>query len=330
MEINIVDMINYPIILFAYNRPRHTERVLQALKNNELATQSHLIVYVDGLKANATPEQLYQIEEVRRVVKQEQWCGSVEYHIAEHNIGCRNSIIQGITKVLQEYEAVIVLEDDIVTSPYFLNFMNKSLNYYINNKSVISISGYNFPPAKIKIPSEYKYDVYISLRQLNCGWATWSDRWNGINWDKDFIPEFLQDKYKVNAFNRGGDDLSKMLIDEYNGLSDAWDVQFCYYHFMQHGVSIIPCISYTNNIGFDDSGTHTQNQNSKIFENDLSICKKNPRFLQELYEDSRIINAFYNNFTTKKRPLWQKIINRLGRMLGGKNVFVIKKKIYYM
>lgn len=321
-------MKNYPIILFAYNRPWHTEQVLMALKNNQLAEQSHLIVFVDGPKDSATPEQRRNIEEVRWVVQKEKWCGSVEYHLAEHNIGCRNSIIQGITEVLQKYEAAIVLEDDIVTSPYFLNFMNKSLNYYINNKSVISISGYNFPSARINIPLDYKYDVYISLRQLNWGWATWSDRWNCLNWSKDFIPDFLQDKYKVNAFNRGGDDLSKMLIDEYNGLSDAWDVQFCYFHFMQHGVSIIPCLSYTNNIGFDDSGTHTLNQNSEIFKNDLSICKKNPKFLQELYEDSRIVNAFYNNFSSKKRPVWQKIINRISRMLGGKNVFVIKKKIY--
>lgn len=318
----------YPIILFTYNRPWHTEQVLRALKKNELADQSHLIIFVDGPKAGATTEQLKQIEEVRNIVQKEKWCATVEYHIAEQNIGCRNSIIDGITQVLNRYEAAIILEDDIVTSPYFLRFMNTTLNYYKEYKSVISISAYNFPKRKIFIPTDYKYDVYVSLRQLNWGWGTWSDRWENINWKKSFIPEFLEDKNRVNAFNRGGDDLSKMLLEEYQGKSDAWDVQFCYYHYMQHGVSIIPCNSYTNNIGFDNSGTHTLNQNALTYENDLSICKEHPLLLDEIYEDSRIINAFYNNFTFKKRPLWQKIINRLSRMLGKENVFVIKKKIY--
>ena len=142
----------FPIILFAYNRPGHTLQVLQALKKNELADQSHLIVYVDGPKANATHEQIGKIEEVRRVVQQEQWCGSVEYHLAEQNIGCRNSIIQGITEVLQKYEAAIILEDDIVTSPYFLSYMNKCLNFYKNYKSVFSISGMTLPENQFKIP----------------------------------------------------------------------------------------------------------------------------------------------------------------------------------
>jgi len=135
----------YPIILFAYNRPWHTEQVLIALKNNQLADQSHLIIFVDGPKDTATPEQRRNIEEVRQVVHKEKWCGSVEYHIAETNIGCRNSIIQGISMVLEKHEAAIVLEDDIVTSPYFLKYMNLTLNYYKERKSVFSVSGVTLP-----------------------------------------------------------------------------------------------------------------------------------------------------------------------------------------
>lgn len=318
----------YPIILFTYNRPWHTEQVLKALEQNELADKSHLIVFVDGPKGNIGAEQMDKINQVRELVKSKKWCGSVEYHIAEQNIGCRNSIIAGISQVLSEYDAAIILEDDIVTSPYFLKYMNTCLNYYKDFKSVFSISAYNLPSYRINIPISYNYDVYVSLRQQNWGWGTWKDIWENINWDKNFIKDFIKDETLVAAFNRGGDDLSRMLIEEFEGKSDAWDVQFSFHQFMHHGVSIIPCKSYTNNVGLDSSGTHTINQNTSLFVNDLSQALKNPRLLDVIYQDSRIINAFYNAYSSKKRPLWQKIINRLSRMLGGENIFVIKKKVY--
>lgn len=317
----------YPIILFTYNRPWHTEQVLMALKNNQLAEQSHLIVFVDGPKITATTEQRRNIEEVRQVVKKEKWCGSVEYHIAETNIGCRNSIIAGISQVLSIYEAAIVLEDDIVTSPYFLKYMNLTLNYYKERKSVFSVSGVTLPEKKFILPDDYAYDVFASYRQLNSGWGTWADRWNSIDWKLDFVSDLMGNKALIKAYSRGGDDLVRMLIEQVEGKSDAWDIQFTYNHFINHAVSIIPRYSYVDNIGGDGSGTHHFDGND-VLRFDINKALEEPKLLDVLYEDSRIINAFYNAYCKKKRPLWQKIINRLSRTLGGKNVFVIKKKIY--
>lgn len=317
-----------PIILFAYNRPWHTEQVLMALKENELADQSELIIYVDGPKTDATPEQILQIEEVRHVVKKEQWCKNVEFCIAEKNIGCRDSIIKGITEVMKNKDAVIVLEDDIVTSKYFLLFMNKCLEFYQNTKSVFSISGMNLPSNRMQLPNDYEYDVFVSLRQLNSGWATWSDRWNLIDWNLDFIPDFLQNKEFVESYSRGGDDLIPMLLDQLAGRSDAWDIQFTYNHFINHSVSIIPRYSYVDNIGGDGSGVHHLDTN-EIWRFNLNKALKSPRLLSVIYEDKRIINAFYNAFCAKKRPIWKKGVNHLSRLLGHKNIFIIKKKIYY-
>lgn len=314
------------IILLAYNRPGHTEQVLQALKQNELADQSELIIFIDGPKENATPEQIQKNIEVQNVARKEQWCKKVEIRVSKENRGCRMGPIFGISEALKENEAVIVLEDDIVTSPHFLSYMNESLNYYKNFKSVFSISAFNFPASVLPFPDDYQYDVYVSQRQQNWGWGTWQDRWVQVNWDKSFIPEFLKNNYQVEAFNRGGEDLSKMLSEEFNGQSDAWDIQFSYAHFKHHAVSIIPCVSYTNNIGLDNSGTHTLNKKGLL--NDLSMCVKESHFLDVLYEDKRIVNALYSMYYPKKRPLFQKIINRVSRILRGKNVFVIKKKVY--
>ncbi len=320
-------MTLYPIILFTYNRPWHTEQVLQSLKQNELADQSDLIVFIDGPKENAHEEQRKNIKTVRDIAHREQWCKTVTVHAFEENIGCRNSIIRGITSVLQQHEAVIVLEDDIVTSPYFLRFMNTCLSYYKDMKSVFSVCGATLPEKKLQFPHDYPYDVCVSLRQINSGWGTWYDRWKLIDWDLNFVDDFIKNKSMCEAYSRGGDDLIRMLIEQVEGKSDAWDIQFTYNHFKNHTVSIIPRYSYIDNIGGDGSGTH-HFDNNDVLRFDLNKSIKNPKLLDVLYEDKRIINAFYNAFTYKKRPLWQKMVNRISRVIGGKNIFVIKKKIY--
>lgn len=317
----------YPIILFAYNRPWHTKQVLFALRNNELADKSHLIVFVDGPKSNATETQIKAIEEVREVVQKEKWCATVEYHFAEQNIGCRNSIIEGISNVLTRYEAAIILEDDIVTAPCFLNYMNTCLKVYQDKKAVFSISGMSPNENRFSLPDDYKYDVFFSHRQLNSGWATWADRWHLIDWSMDALNEMLADKRLLENYSRGGDDLVPMIKDQIAGRSDAWDIQFTYNHFIHHALSVIPRNSYIDNIGGDGSGTHHLDTNASLHF-DLKKAINNPRLAEKVYEDKDIINAFYNAYCATKRPLWQKIINRISRMFGGKNVFVIKKKIY--
>jgi GR25 family glycosyltransferase involved in LPS biosynthesis len=318
----------YPVILFAYNRPEHTRLVLEALKKNQLAGQTELFVFIDGPRATATASQKKDIDEVLKVVESEQWCKNVVIRAHQQNIGCRNSIIQGITTVLSQHEAAIILEDDIVTSPHFLNFMNKCLNFYRDYPAVFSISGLNLEHNKIQIPDDYKYDVYVSLRQFNSGWATWSDRWNKINWNKDTLKEFLTNPVLCDAYSRGGDDLIPMLYDEIEGRSDAWDVQFTFNQFKHHGVSIIPIHSYVDNIGGDGTGTHHTNSGEFLRFN-IEKAIPEPRLLDILYEDKRLINAFYNAYSRVKRPLWKKIINRISRIITGSNVFIIKKKIYH-
>lgn len=318
----------HPIVLLAYNRPWHTEQVLEALQKNDLANESTLYIYVDGLKANATTEDKAKHQAVVEVAKREQWCKEVSVYVSDNNRGCRFGPIFGISEVLKKHEAVIILEDDIISSPYFLRYMNDSLNFYNNYQSVFSISGFNLPEKRIPIPAVYEYDVYVSLRQQNWGWGTWANRWQQVNWNKDYIAAFLQNKHQVEAFNRGGDDLSKMLEEELEGKSQAWDIQFSFAQFYFHAVSIIPCMSYTQNIGLDNSGTHTIAQSDAQLNSNLSKAPKNARLLPVIYQDKRFINAFYNAYCSTKRPLWQKIINRISRLFGGKNVFVIKKKIY--
>jgi hypothetical protein len=243
-----------------------------------------------------------------------------------HNKGLAASIKNGVSEVLNKHGKVIVLEDDLVTSPAFLTYMNKALHYYENRKSVFSISGYNLPATKMPIPKDYEYDVYVSLRNGSWGWGTWIDRWLQVDWNVSNYETMLKNYQMTKAFNRGGDDVFSMLQSQQNGKLNIWSIQFTLAHFENHAVSIVPTVSYVDNIGLDGSGENCK-PNSTLVNSSLSE-KENVKFLNVLYEDERLINAFYSANCNKKRPIWQKIINRCSRIFGRENIFVIKKKIY--
>ena len=117
-----------------------------------------------------------------------------------------------------------------------------------------------------------------------------------------------------------------MLQAQQKGELDIWSIQFTLAHFVNHAVSIVPTVSYVDNIGLDGSGENCSS--STALRNNLLCQSETIKFLESLYQDKRLINSFYNAYCRKRRPLWQKIINRMSRTMGSKNVFVIKKKIY--
>ena len=313
-----------PIVLFTYNRPWHTEQTINALLKNELASKSVLIVYADGAKNELDVE---HVQSVRSYLKTITGFHSIRIIERDKNYGLGNNIIDGVTSVVNEYGTVIVLEDDLVTSKYFLEYMNSGLEYYENKKTVYSISADRPPYKFFEIPNDYDYDVFVSLRPFSTGWATWKDRWDTINWSLDFMTEFLNKPEQIKAFNRGGEDLTSLLLLQRNSKIDSWAIRFVFAHFSNHAIAILPCISYIDNIGFDGTGMHSHNNESN-FRKDTSMAAQHPKFLNVLYEDKRIINSFYSAYYPKKRPIWQKMVNRLSRIFKGKNIFIIKSKVY--
>jgi hypothetical protein len=324
-EISDVNKLT-PIVLFVYNRPFHTEKTLTALLKNTLADQSTLYIYCDGPKENAQFETIENIKKVRSIVRKIKWCKEVFIRESKTNLGLANSIKNGVSEILKLHGSVIVLEDDIVSSPFFLNYMNNALAYYIEKKSVFSISGYNLPSSIMRIPFDYEYDVYASIRNHSWGWATWSDRWSQIDWDVLSYSSISKNLNIQEALNRGGDDVYDLLQKQQCGKLNIWSIQFTIAHFVNHAITIFPIVSFVDNIGLDGTG---ENCNKSLTLRNEKLCQKEHiKFLDILYEDKRLINAFYSANCNKKRPIWQKIINRCSRIFGGERIFVIKKKIY--
>ena len=166
-----------PIILFVYNRPEHTKKTVEALKSNLFASESLLFIFSDGYK-NQNDKRA--VEDVRKYISTISGFKEIKINLKDNNLGLANSVISGVTEVINKYDKAIVLEDDIITSKYFLKFMNEALDFYEEDKRIYSISGYNFP---IKIPESYQHKIYISPRPSSWGWATWKDRWEKVDWN---------------------------------------------------------------------------------------------------------------------------------------------------
>lgn len=323
-----------PVIIFNYNRPEHSLRTWEALAQNRFASETELYLYCDGPKENASVEMKQRIASLHAQAQkyaidapQAGKFKTVHVVCAEKNKGLANSIIDGVTEVINKHGRVIVLEDDLLTSPYFLKYMNEALDKYESYPSVFSVSANRPPMSKMQIPRDYEYDVFVSLRPFSTGWATWKEKWEKIDWSLDYLADFLSHPEHVKAFNRGGDDLTEMLCMQRDGKIDSWAIRYAFQHFYHHAVSILPCVPYVDNIGFDGTGIHSGNDEHD-YRNNVSLALVNPRLPDAVYEDARIINAFYNVYCRVKRPLWQKAINYLFRIIGKPKLFVIKKKVY--
>lgn len=225
-----------PVIIFAFNRLDALINVITSLLLNEEAQESDLFVFVDGAREGKVGEREL-VCSVCRYIENIVGFKSVNYTFSETNKGLGNSVIKGVTEVINRYGKAIVLEDDLILAPNFLFFMNQGLDKYKEEKSVFSICGYS---NKVKVPKDYSYDTYFCTRSSSWGWATWADRWNSVDWELENF-----DKYHIlkKEFNRwGGSDCWKMLNDWKCGRNKSWAIRFCFAQFLQKKVSLFPLL----------------------------------------------------------------------------------------
>lgn len=286
-----------PIVLFVYNRPWHTQQTVEALQKCELAAESDLYIFADGPKADATEETRQKITEVRHYLQTIDGFKSVQIDEASLNIGCADSIIRGINIVIEKYGKVIVVEDDIVAHPFFLRFMNDALDTYKDDKKIFCISA---TMEKFAIPSDYKCDVFLTHRTGSWGWATWNNRWQMINWNIDSYQIIQHPTQRlIKQFNRGGEDLYRMLILQLKRVTDAWDIRYCYNMSVLNQLCLRPVKSFVSNIGMDSSGTHcgdaempllplyNKNQYSINLPSKISIDRRITKNIQSIFHQER-------------------------------------------
>jgi len=237
-----------PIALFAFNRPGHLARTLAALAENPGASGSHLIIFCDGSRSSQEQE---RVDAVRRIATSACGFRSVTLRTRAENAGLRTSIVEGVTRLLTENERVIVLEDDMVTSPFFLGYMNGALDRFRDFPQVMHIAGYMWPIAANGLP-----DAFF-LRCSSCwGWATWSRAWRHfrVGRDPDANPP---SRREIHAFNLDSSfDYWSMLRNDEAGRIRTWAVWWYWSVFRQNGLCLHPRESLVRQEGLDGSGTH--------------------------------------------------------------------------
>jgi hypothetical protein len=281
-----------PIVLFCYNRPENTKITLDALAENDLADQSTLIIYCDGPKKCASAADLERIEEVRTFVESEQRFKEVKVIKRYENVGLANSIIKGVSDVVIEYGSVIVLEDDILCSKYFLNFMNEALDKYKNNPKVFSIGACNFFAIGKDIPETFALPV------ADCwGWATWKNRWELFESDSQKLMDEITEKNLINEFSLlGYYDFFGMLKLQNEGKINSWTIRWQAVLFLNNMLTIYPNPSVTQHVE-SSNATHASINVLPPLAKDKIHLTDHPVILnEEIFR--KMLKGYFNELTS--------------------------------
>lgn len=297
-----------PIALFVYKRPWHTLQTVEALQKNELAEDSELFVFSDGPKSEDDKK---DVQAVRAYLKKITGFKSITIIEREHNLGLAQSIISGVTEIVNKYSRVIVLEDDLLASRYFLDYMNTALNRFESDERVMQISGYMFP-IELKVNTD---SVFLPFT-TSWGWATWKRAWVHFDRDMKAYETLRRDSELIHRFNLDNAyPYFKMLKAQSEGKIDSWAIRWYLSVFMLSGLTLFPVRSLVHNIGFDGTGTHSTqddidfsevqiNYRVLVFPSEVKMsykvfaeCKK---FLKNKKHDVlRAVKEIFHGVTTK-------------------------------
>ena len=278
-----------PIVIFTYARPEHTKNMIETLAKNNLAKKSEVFIFSDNAKKEIYKENVEKVRKYINTIPNKGMFKNVTIIEAEKNKGLANSVIEGVTKIINRYGKVIVLEDDLVVSTTFLDYMNDALEFYSTDNRIWSISGYNLP---IEIPKKYKHEIYLSYRGCSWGWATWKDRWNNVDWKVVDYNKFKHSVSRRKKINRGGNDMAQMLDCQMKGKCDSWAIRWCYEQSKKDMLTIYPVKSLVTNQGLDGSGTHS----GDIRTFDVKHYEIVPKLEKNIVLNKEITKEFKNKF----------------------------------
>lgn len=295
-------MTYVPIALFTYNRADHTQRAVESLLQNAEAKDSNLFIFSDGAK---NEKAVKGVEDNRKYIHTVTGFKSVTIVEREKNWGLANSLIAGITDVISKYGRVIVVEDDLILSPYFLKFMNDGLDKYKNDDRVGAICGYIFPIEE-KLP-----DNFFLYFMHPWGWATWKRGWDLLNTDTKYLLRKM--RFKTNKFNLGGNCGSYgNLYCQKVGLVDSWYIRFYASLFLKKKLILFPGKTMVLNRGCDGSGTHCGTDLIQM--NYLNVMLE-PICLHNIsVEESKCAYNAFKSFCDTNRPLSSWFLRAVGKV----------------
>lgn len=296
-----------PVLLFVFNRLEHTRITIEALQRNTLAQESHLYIYSDAARNESEKA---AVDEVRQLIAAVEGFKQVTIIERETNCGLAHNIIDGVTTQVNKYGKVIVLEDDLVTSPYFLQFMNDALIAYSDEPRVghIQACDYTQEPS---LP-----DTFLIKWTGSWGWATWARAWQYFNPDGAALLKELKSRKLTREFDFGGTyGYTRMLRRQVEGKNNSWAIRWNASLFLRNILSLNVGKSLVRNIGFDGSGTHCGSDrlyDSVLYTQPLLVEKITP--IVESKAGRQALSDYYR----RTNSFYAKAMRRLRRMLRWK------------
>ncbi len=295
-----------PILLFVYNRPEHTRRLVESLTKNNLASQSPLVIYSDAPKTDADRP---LVDEVRSFAHSIKGFATLSVIEREKNHGLAKNIIDGVSTQVERFGRVIVLEDDLIVAPYFLQFMNDALETYKDEPRVGHIQACDFTGAS-SLP-----DTFLIKWTGSWGWATWKRAWKLFNPNGAELLEQLESRTLTKEFDFDGNyPFTRMLRRQIAGINHSWAIRWNASLFLSDMLSLNVGKSLVRNTGFDGSGTNCGGgglYDSTMWLEPLPVVKISP--IIENLAARMVYERYYhriNNFMAKA-------IRRIRRTLKG-------------
>ena len=295
-----------PILLFVYNRPLHVKRSIESLLANELAKDSELYIFSDAAKDEMAQANVNEVRQFIHSIK-----GFKEIHYVERteNWGLARNIIDGVTTLVNQYGRVIVLEDDLIVAPYFLQFMNDALETYKDEENVCHIQACDFTKDPI-LP-----DTFLIKWTGSWGWATWKRAWKLFNPNgQELLDELIRRKLTYRFDFNGKYGYTRMLRNQIKGKNNSWAIRWNASLFLADKLSLNVGKSLIQNEGFDGSGTNCGSGNlydSDLWTKPLPVVK-----IQPIVENEAARQAF-SNYYARTNSFFAKAIRRIKRTLKG-------------
>ena len=295
-----------PILLFVYNRPEHTRRCIESLLKNSLASESNLFIYADGAKDSTQQE---AVNEVRNYIRSIQGFKQITLMERSENWGLARNIINGVTTQVNRYGKVIVLEDDLVVAPYFLQFMNEALEVYKDEPKVGHIQACDFTQ-DTTLP-----DTFLIKWTGSWGWATWDRAWKHFNPNGNELLQELEERKLTHVFDFNGKyGFTRMLRRQIEGKNNSWAIRWNASLFLKDILSLNVGRSLVQNEGFDGSGTNCGGGGlyaSHLYLQSLPITPISP------IEENKEARQAFIRYYARTNSFWAKAIRRIKRTLKG-------------
>ncbi|MBF7072232.1 hypothetical protein ISG33_02300 [Glaciecola sp. MH2013] len=295
------------VVFFAFNRPDKLKNTIKSYLSCFNAQTDDIFVYIDGprnLKERVLTNECFQVSS--------ELISQATIISREDNLGLKHSIHGGISDVLKQYEAVIVIEDDLKLEPEFYNYMRTGLIKYDGNEKVYQISGYNYNP-------EEGTDAFFLPIITSWGWATWRSRWKGFDLTTNY-QSLLMTKSDKKRYNFGGSfNFSRMISLEYSGKISSWAIRWYSYVYSYNGLTLYPPQSLVVNDGFNDGGTHSSYTSSELFSSANSYATSNIDYPDVVQLCEFKVRSLQKHF---RKRLNRKILGYIKSLL--KRVFHVK------